>query len=324
MAKKHRYQFNPISLTYEIIQVRLRDRIRKLLAFLTSGLVFSAVAVTVMFYFFPSPREKGLKRDLAEVKLQYQILNDRMEQMNKVLTDIEKRDDNMYRMIFEAEPVPSNIRNAGIGGVDRYARLEGYKNSDLLINTTKKLDKIAGRLYAQSRSFDELYKLVKQKDKLLTNIPAIQPISNRYLKYISSYFGYRIHPIFKTRIFHEGLDFTAAIGTPVYATGDGKVIEAARDIRDGYGKKVIIDHGFGYRTVYAHLNNFNVKPGQMVKRGETIGQVGNTGLSTGPHLHYEVNYNGRKVNPVFYFFNDMKPADYQELVSQSPNFEREK
>lgn len=323
MAKKSKYHFNPISLTYEKIHIRFKDRLKKLLGFLTSGMVFSAVAVTVMFYFFPSPREKALKREIEQFKLQYEILNDRIDRAQKVITDLEQRDDNIYRLIFEAEPIPSSVRKAGIGGVDRYESLEGYNNSKTLIETTRKLDQITGRLYVQSKSFDELYKLAKSKDQMLRSIPAIQPISAKDLKYIGSYFGYRIHPIYKVRKFHEGLDFVSSIGTKVYATGDGVVTSAGRNIADGYGNKIIINHGFGYQTAYAHLSAIKVREGQKVKRGDLIGLVGNTGLSSGPHLHYEVIRNNQHVNPVYYFFSDMEPQKFLELVEQSPNFSQD-
>lgn len=322
MAKKSKYHFNPISLTYEIIHIKFKDRLKKLLGFLTSGMVFSAAAVTVMFYFFPSPREKALKREIEQFKLNYEILNDRMDRAQKVIADLQQRDDNIYRLIFESEPIPSSIRKAGIGGVDRYEALEGYSNSDILIETTQKLDQITSQLYVQSKSFDELFKLAKSKDLLLRSIPAIQPISAKELKFIGSYFGYRIHPIYKVKKFHEGLDFVASIGAKVYATGDGVVTQAGRNVGDGYGNKIIINHGFGYQTVYAHLSSFKVKEGQKVKRGDLIGLVGNTGLSSGPHLHYEVLRNNQNVNPVYYFFSDMEPQKFLELVEQSPDFNK--
>ncbi len=323
MAKKVKYHFNPISLTYELIHIRFWDRLKKMLGFITSGMVFSAVAVTIMFYFFPSPREKRLKREIDQFRLQYEILNDRMDRAQKVISDLEQRDDNIYRQIFESEPIPSSVRKAGIGGVDRYEALEGYNNSDILIATTRKLDEITGRLYVQSKSFDELFKLAKSKDELLRCMPAIQPISKKDLKFIGSFFGYRIHPIYKVKKFHEGLDFVASTGARVYATGDGVVTHAARNIADGYGNKIIIDHGFGYKTVYAHLSGYKVREGQKVKRGDLIGFVGNTGLSSGPHLHYEVVRNNVQVNPVYYFFSDMEPQKFLELVEQSPNYNKD-
>lgn len=323
MAKKSKYHFNPISLTYEIIHIRFKDRLRKLLGFITSGMVFSAVVVTVMFYFFPSPREKALKREIEQFKLQYEILNDRMDRAQKVIADLQNRDDNIYRLIFEAEPIPSTIRKAGIGGVDRYESLKGFSSSDILIETTRKLDQITSQLYVQSKSFDELHKLAKSKEQMLRSIPAIQPITAKDLKFIGSYFGYRIHPIYKVKKFHEGLDFVASMGTKVYATGDGIVAQAGRNIGDGYGNKIVINHGYGYQTAYAHLSGFKVQEGQKVKRGDLIGFVGNTGLSSGPHLHYEVIRNNQKVNPVYYFFSDMEPQKLLELVEQSPNFNQE-
>lgn len=319
---KVKYRFNPQTLTYEEIPVTFKDRLRKFIWTVVSGLVFASITLFLGYRFFGSPREKMLEREVEQYQLQYEILNDRLDQLQLVLDDIQNRDDNIYRIIFEAEPIPTTVRKAGFGGTDRYARLDGYKNSEVIINTTQRIDQIASQLYVQSKSFDDVYKMAKDKDKMLQSIPAIQPLNNKDIRYISSYFGYRIHPIFKRRMFHDGIDMTAEIGTPVYATGKGKVIEAKRS-SDGYGKKIMIDHGFGYKTVYAHLSGFKVRKYQKVERGQLIGFVGNTGISTGPHLHYEVRYNGRKVNPVYYFFNDLSPEEFEKIVDVSPGFNKE-
>ncbi len=318
---KVKYKFNPQTLTYEQIPITFRDRLRKLLWTILSGLAFAAVTLFLGYHFFGSPKEKMLERELAQYKLQYELLNDRLDNLQLVLDDIQNRDDNIYRIIFEAEPIPKNVRKAGFGGTDRYARLDGYKNSEVIINTTRRIDQIASQLYVQSKSFDDVFELAKNKGEMLQSIPAIQPINNKDIRYISSYFGYRIHPIYKKRMFHDGIDFTAHIGTPIYATGNGKVLEARRS-SDGYGKKIVIDHGFGYQTVYAHLSGFKVKKHQKVQRGQLIGFVGNTGISTGPHLHYEVRYNSRKVNPVYYFFNDLSPEEFEQIVDVSPGFNK--
>jgi murein DD-endopeptidase MepM/ murein hydrolase activator NlpD len=208
------------------------------------------------------------------------------------------------------------MRRAGFGGTDRYARLSGYKHSDIVVQTTRKLDMIAGQLYVQSKSFDEVFDMAKNKEKLLAALPAIQPISNRDLRRIASYYGYRTDPFYKIKKFHEGIDFSAPVGTEVYATGDG-VVTVIERLRGGYGNYVMVDHGFNYQTIYAHLSKFNVKRGQKVKRGQVIGYVGNTGKSTAPHLHYEVRRNSRPVNPVHYFYNDISPEEYDQLIELS-------
>ena len=215
-------------------------------------------------------------------------------------------------MIFEAEPIASSIRKAGYGGINRYKDLEGYNNSDLIIQTTKKIDQISKQMYIQSKSFDEIVDLAKNKTKMLASIPAIQPVSNKDLSRMASGFGYRIHPIYKTRRLHAGMDFSAKTGTPIYATGDGKIFKVSKT-RKGYGNYVIIDHGYGYKTLYAHMSKFIVKKGQSVKRGETIGFVGNTGTSVAPHLHYEVHKNGRKIDPVNFYYNDLNAEEYEKM-----------
>ncbi len=316
-----KYRFNPQTLTYEEIPIKFKERVRKVLWTILSGLVFASITLFVGYHFFGSPKEKMLQREVAQYELQYELLNDRLNQLQVVLDDIQNRDDNIYRIIFEAEPIPSSTRKAGFGGSNRYARLDGYKNSEVIIKTAERIDKVASQLYVQSRSFDEVYTMAKSKGKMLQSIPAIQPLNNKDIKYVSSYFGYRIHPIYKRKMFHDGIDLTAQIGTPIYATGDGTIIDAKRS-SDGYGKKIVIDHGFGYKTVYAHLSGFKVKRREKVKRGQIIGFVGNTGISTGPHLHYEVQYNGRKVNPVYYFFNDLSPEEFERIVDVSPSFNK--
>ncbi len=319
MGRKVRYYFDPISLTYQILPVRFRDKVRRILWTLATGLVFASIVIFLAYSFFSSPKERILEREIEQYKFQIQLINDQLDQMQQVLTDLQQRDDNVYRLIFEAEPIPAAARMSGFGGADRYARLEGFRNSDLLIATSQKLDKIKSQVYVQSKSLDEIFALAREKEAMLTSIPAIQPISQRDLSYISSYFGFRIHPFYKTRMFHDGIDFSAPKGTKIYATGDGVVIEASQIIRDGFGKKLIIDHGFGYQTVYAHLNTFSVKQGQKVKRGDLIATVGSTGLSSGPHLHYEVIHNGRKVNPVYFMF-DIEPDLFDEIISQSSEY----
>lgn len=311
---KIQYKFNTKSLTYEKITVSIRKRVWQFLSYVATGTVFATITIFIAYNYFDSPKEKQLKREIAEINLQYELLNNRVGQINEVLSDIQERDNNVYRTIFEAEPIPASIREAGFGGVDRYKALLGYNNSELMIESTKRIDQISKQLYIQSKSFDELAKLVKNKEQLLACIPAIQPISNKDLKHVPSGYGWRTDPIYKTPEFHPGLDFTANTGTEIYATGDGIVITADAAAQ-GYGNHVVISHGFGYQTLYGHMSKIAVKIGSKVKRGELIGYVGSTGRSTGPHVHYEVIKSGEKINPINFFFNDLSPAEYQEMIT---------
>ncbi|MBN1118946.1 MAG: M23 family metallopeptidase [Bacteroidales bacterium] len=313
---KHKYKFNQESLSF--VKVK-RSRKQKFLNFLTyfiSSIILAIIYWFVYFSLFDSPKEKGLKRQISELKVNYEIIQQDFNRMETVLQDLQDRDDNIYRTIFETEPIHSTIREAGYGGSNAYQNLENLENADIVINVKKQLDMIMKKIYVQSVSYDEVIDLAKNKEAMLAGIPAIQPISNKDLKRTASGWGYRIHPIYKIRKFHYGMDFTAPLGTDIYATGDGTVIEVESS-RRGYGNKVIIDHGFGYKTLYAHMNSFNVKQGQIVKRGDVIGSVGNTGLSTAPHLHYEVSLNNKKVNPVNYYFNDLTPEEYERMIELS-------
>lgn len=313
---KIKYKFNTKSLTYEKVTVPIRKRIWQVLSYLATGLVFATITIALAYKYLDSPKEKQLQREIAELTLQYEILNSRMTEVTEVLDDIQERDNNVYRTIFEAEPIPASIRQAGFGGVDRYKELQGYNNSELLIESTKRLDRISKQLYIQSKSFDEVAKLVKSKAKLLSSIPAIQPISNEELRHQPGGFGWRTHPIYKTPEFHPGMDFAAPEGTEIHATGDG-IIERADDMAQGYGNHVVINHGYGYSTLYGHMTRFVVHVGQQVKRGQLIGYVGSTGLSTAPHVHYEVHKNGEIVNPINFYYNDLTPEQYQKLIELS-------
>jgi len=268
--------------------------------------------------FFDTPKEKGLIRENQQLITQYEILNNKFGLVEKTLEDLQKRDDNIYRVIFEAEPIPLEMRSAGVGGANRYRDLEGFDNSDLVVETTRRLDKISKQLYIQSKSYDNVIEMAKNKEEMVASIPAIMPISNNDLTRTASGWGWRIHPIYKIRKFHYGMDFTAPTGTEIYVTGDGVVERVETSLR-GYGKNIVIDHGFGYKTLYAHLSGFNVRKGQKVKRGDVIGFVGSTGTSTAPHLHYEVYKNNQKVNPVHYYFNDLTPEEYDKMIFISSN-----
>ncbi|MGE5384075.1 MAG: M23 family metallopeptidase [Omnitrophica WOR_2 bacterium] len=317
---KVRYHFNPKSLRIEKIQVTFRQKFTRFLSIIATGLVFASVVLLIAYNFLDSPKERMLKRELSQYELQYKILNDRLRQVQTVVSDLQDRDDNIYRVIFESEPIPSSVRKAGFGGANRYEKLEGYKNSEIIKNTTKKLDMISSQLYVQSKSYDEVFELAKRKEEMMASIPAIQPISNKDLRRIGSYFGYRTDPFYKVTKLHEGIDFTAPVGTDIYATGDGVVVDVDHS-RGGYGNSIVISHGFGYQTLYAHLSKIDIRKGQKIKRGQIIGRVGNTGKSTAPHLHYEVIKNKRPVDPINFFFNDLTPEEYAMMIelSQRPS-----
>lgn len=313
---KTKYFFNDKSLAYEEAKTTTWQRFFKTVLFLITALAFSIGIIMLSYTFFESPKERILKSEVSQYELQYQIMNHRLNKLQGIVDEMADRDDNIYRIIFEAEPIPKSIRQAGYGGVDRYVKLEGYNNSELLIETAKKLDNIASELYVQSKSFDEVYEMARNKEKMLACIPAIQPVNNKELKRLSSYYGYRIDPIYKIKKFHAGVDFSAPQGSPIYTSGSGTVVKTRRS-RRGYGNTVTIDHGFGYSTFYAHIKDIKVKKGDKVVRGQIIATVGNTGKSTAPHLHYEVRKNNRTVNPIYYFFNDLSPDEFETLLSLS-------
>lgn len=317
---KIRYHFNTNSLKIEKVHVTLKQKVTRVLYVLVSGLVFATTVLVLAYNFIESPKERMLQREIEQYELQFKILNDRLEQVQKVASDLQERDDNIYRVIFESEPIPSSLRKAGFGGADRYSKFEGFRNSEIVTNTTQKLDLLTSQLYVQSKSFDEVFSLAKRKEDLLASIPAIQPVSNKDLRRIGSYFGSRTDPFYKVSKFHEGIDFTATVGTDIYATGDGVVTKVERS-RGGYGNCVTINHGFGYETVYAHMSKMDVTPGEKVKRGYVIGHVGSTGKSTAPHLHYEVRKGGKSIDPINFFFNDITPEQYETMLelSQRPS-----
>lgn len=310
---KAKYYFNTHSLKYEKVVISFWKRLLRVLGWLATALVFSAIIILIAYSYMDSPKEKQLKREISELTLQYEILQKRVTQSEAVLKELEYNDDNIYRVIFEAEPIPASVRKAGYGGVNKYRSLEGSDNSELMIETTKKIDELTKQLYIQSKSYDEIFELAKNKTQMLASIPAIQPVSNKDLTRIASGFGYRIHPIYKTSILHTGLDFTAPVGTEIYSTGNGVVEKVENDSR-GYGNSVVIKHGFGYETLYGHMSKIKVKQGQKINRGDVIGFVGSTGTSTGPHLHYEVIKNGQKINPINFFYNDLTPEEYEKML----------
>ncbi len=320
MAKK-KYKFNPNTLSYERVGISWKEKLGKIATYLSSSLALAIIMVIIFLNFYETPRSKALKRENQRMQTQYELMSHDIDRVQRVLNELQQRDDNIYRVIFEADPIPSSVRKAGFGGSNKYSHLESLDNSELIIETAKKLDIVAKEAYIQSKSYDEVLEMALNKEKMLASIPAIMPVANEDLKRTASGWGYRIHPIYKVRKMHYGMDFTAPVGTPVYSTGDGKVIEVSgsKRSRSGFGLAVTIDHGYGYETIYAHLNGFNVKVGQEVKRGDLIGYVGNTGGSTAPHLHYEVHHNGSAVNPQYYYFKDLTPQEYEKMIAISSN-----
>jgi len=294
---KIKYYYDTKTLSYKPIESTGIDKFKKFIVYLTSSAILAFFTLLIFFQYFDSPKEKRLKGEINHLLSQYEIINNDLEKIELVLDDIQKRDDNIYRTIFEADPIPTSIRKQGFGGVNRYKKLSGYSNSDLIINTSKKIDQLTKQLYLQSKSFDEIIELAKNKSKMLASIPAIQPVANKDLKRMTSGYGYRIHPIYKTRKMHYGMDYSAKVGTEIYATGDGVVSKVKRSKR-GYGNYVKINHGFGYETLYAHMSKYIVKKGQKVKQGEIIGTVGSTGRSTGPHLDFRVNWFQTRLDPM--------------------------
>ncbi len=310
-----KFKYNPKTVSYERIDNSFIQKIKRLTPHIIGSLFFGISLVIVFYYFVDSPKEKELKREKIEIIANYQFLNKELDDIKSVLKDIQYRDDNIYRTVFEAEPLSEEVRKAGFGGSDNYQNLRYLDQNEIIANTTKRFDIISKQLYIQSKSFDEIANLSKNKDQMIRCIPAILPISSKKIKRIG-HFGMRKHPIYKIWKLHEGTDFTAKRGTNIHATGDGIVVEVKSSKR-GYGNQILINHGFGYKTRYAHLSKFLVKAGDKIKRGDVIGLVGNSGLSTGPHLHYEVRKNGRAIDPINFYFEDLTPKQYDEMIKES-------
>jgi len=288
----------------------------RILSFAGTGVVFAALGVLIAYNTIDSPKEKQLNRELDQMRLEYDLVNQRLKQMSTVLEDLQDRDDNIYRVVFEAEPIPDEVRKAGFGGVNRYSKYKELENRDLLTETMRRTDILSKQIVIQSKSYDEIFTMIRNKAAMLSCIPAIQPVNNKDLKRMASGFGYRTDPIYKTTKFHAGMDFAATVGTEIYATGDGIVVRADADA-SGYGNHVRINHGYGYLTLYGHMSKISVRPGQRVKRGDVIGLVGNTGKSVGPHLHYEVHKNNEAINPVNFYYNDLSPEEYARMIELS-------
>lgn len=308
-----KYKFNPESLSFDKVKLSIKAVFLRFFSYFLGSVLVALVYWFLFAMFIDSPKEKALKREIEQLSIQYDLINREMGNIENVLNDLQKTDDNLYRTIFGAEPVSATLREGGEGGVNRYTNLEGYSNSELVIETAGRLDNIQKKLYLQSKSFDEIIELARKKEDMLKSIPAILPISNNDLTRTASGYGLRIHPIYKITKFHAGMDFTAPAGTDVYATGDG-TISVVQSSQRGLGKHIIVDHGFGYTSIYAHLSEFNVRRGQKVRRGDVIGYVGNTGTSVANHLHYEIKINGSNVDPVNYYFEDLTPDEYERMI----------
>jgi murein DD-endopeptidase MepM/ murein hydrolase activator NlpD len=323
MAKKVKYYFDTESLAYKKIKTSVKKKFAYVGGFILSSALFGFLCFVVLLNstFFETPKDRLLTREIETMKLKYSILNKKMDQIDEVLVNIEERDNNIYRAYFNTSPIPNEQRKAGFGGVNRYKELAGLNNADLVINTSKRVDIISKELAIQSKSLDEILKLAKDKNKLLAAIPAIQPIKNEQMKRVASGFGYRSDPFTKARKMHEGMDFTANTGTPIYATGDG-VVKNADNSKSGYGNHIEINHGYGYLTLYGHLSKYNVRAGQRVKRGDIIGYVGSTGRSEAPHLHYEVHKDGKVVNPINFYYGNISAEEYT-VISKIANQENQ-
>ncbi|WP_411032378.1 M23 family metallopeptidase [Spongiimicrobium sp. 3-5] len=312
---KVKYYYDPDTLSYRKIEPKKSRKYRNIFFFVLGAALFGFLGLTLLLNtnLLNTPRELSLQREVKNYELQFELLDKKMEQIEQVLANIEDRDNNIYRLYFEANPISEAQRRAGFGGINRYKSLEGFNNSEMIISTTKRLDIIQKQMVIQSKSLDEITKLAKEKEKLLAAIPAIQPVNNEELTRMASGYGWRSDPFTKARKMHWGMDFTAPKGTPIYASGDGKVIRADNN-SSGYGKHIRIDHGYGYMSLYGHLSRYNVKKRQQVKRGDLIGFVGSTGRSEAPHLHYEVWKDGERINPINFYYGSLSAEEFENML----------
>lgn len=312
---KVKYYYDPDTLSYRKIEPKKSRKYRNIMLFLLGSFLFGILGLTILLNtrFINTPKELSLQREVRNYELQFELLGKKMEQVEQVLANIEDRDNNIYRLYFEANPIPDEQRKAGFGGVNRYKSLEGFNNSDMIIATTKQMDIIQKQMVIQSKSLDEITILAAEKEKLLAAIPAIQPVNNEDLKRMASGYGWRSDPFTKARKMHWGMDFTAPKGTPIYATGDGKVTRADSN-SSGYGNHIRIDHGFGYVSLYAHLSKYNVTAGRIVKRGDLIGFVGSTGRSEAPHLHYEIFKDDERINPINFYYGSLSAEEFENML----------
>ena len=317
MAKK-KYKINPETLAMEQVEHGFRYWVRQTGIYILAGIVIGVLFLYLFLTFFPSPREKQLLRERASLESQLEVLNNQVDQMQVVMTDLQQRDDNLYRVLFGAEPIPLSVRQGAQRKIDYYEQLAQMTNSELAADLSLKVDLLEKEIYVQAKSYDEVAQMAKEQEIRMENIPAIQPVMNKDLKRVASGYGMRIDPVYHVRKFHQGMDFTAPTGTEVFATGNAKVEFAGW--KQGYGNTVILDHGYGYKTLYAHLYKILVRKGQKVRRSDIIALVGNTGKSTGPHLHYEVRLNNKPVDPRNNYFYDLSPEEYDQMIQLSNNF----
>lgn len=313
---KVKYYYDSESLSYKKIQRKKRNTIKYAFVFLLGSALFGFLFVFIASQYIESPKERVLKRELQNAQLQFELVNKKMKEAETVLANVADRDNNIYRVYFEANPIPEEQRKAGFGGVNRYKEFEGFDNSKLIIETNKRLDILQKQIVVQSKSLDEIAKLAEDKEKLLAAIPAIQPVKNEDLKRMASGYGVRSDPFTKVRKMHYGMDFSAPKGTPVYATGDGVVVRAD-NTATGYGNHIRIDHGYGYESLYAHLFKYNVKKNQRVNRGDLIGFVGSTGRSEGPHLHYEVFKDDERINPINFYYGSLTAEEFNQMLEHA-------
>lgn len=311
--KKIKYYFNTHTLRFEKVDTPLKVRLLQLFGFIAASIVTGVVIVAILFQYIDSPKEKLLRQQNESYKANYSLIQERLKQLELQMNELESRDNEVYRSIFESSPIPDSARLKDMETLKEVKLINNLSSSDLLQNMIDQLNNLSVRTSFQDKSFVEITSMVKNKEKLLRAIPAIQPVSYKNLSRVASGFGYRIDPLYKDYRLHAGLDFTAPTGTPIYATADG-VVQISGFNTDGYGNKVVINHGFGYQTLYGHMARVKAKVGQSVKRGEVIGYIGNTGKSTGPHCHYEVIKRGSKVDPVYYFYNDLTPAQFDRIL----------
>lgn len=313
---KKKYYYDSEQLTYKPIEFTSRQKLRRFLLGLLGLISVMYIGFLIFSFIVKSPKIVQQHEEIENLKINYKTLSKKVAKANEILKEIADRDDNIYRVYFGVSPISKKLRNSGVGGINRYDRLNQYEYGNLVKTLAQEVDMMSKRLVVQSQSLDTIVSLAKNNSKRLSSIPAIQPVSNNNLKRMASGYGYRMHPIYNVRKFHSGMDFSAPKGTSVYATGDGTVVTTKRS-RRGYGKHIKINHGYGYQTVYAHLDKILVYRGKKVKRGDLIGRVGNTGTSTSTHLHYEVLLNKKHVNPVYFYYNDLTPKQYDEMIYMS-------
>ncbi|NNK39379.1 MAG: M23 family metallopeptidase [Winogradskyella sp.] len=313
---KVKYYYDAETLSYRKIERKTGTTVKYSVMFLLASALFGFIFVFIASHYIQSPKERQLARELQYMELQYELLNRRMNEAFAALENVEERDNAIYRLYFEVNPIPEEQRRAGFGGINRYQKFEGFDNSKLIAETNKRLDILEKAIVVQSKSLDEIAVLAEDKEKFLTAIPAIQPVNNEELTRMASGYGYRTDPFTKVRKFHFGMDFTAPRGTPIYASGDG-VVARADNSASGYGKHIRIDHGFGYVSLYAHLYKYNVRVNQRVKRGDLIGFVGSTGRSEAPHLHYEVFKDGERINPINFYYGNLSADEFAKLLEKA-------